>query len=261
MPPSERESTEGWIASDQMARIPRQDLVPQEAEAFLAYLFTAIGRRPKSVELRKGAAVARYLKWLAWETAPGPQRLLLERLSEVIWGTVLQFGRFSISRRDEAMEFLEEHAGTYLVAFDVEAAVKQVRDSTAPARHTQGLPPPNLQSRSLSVQGTETPHRKDDVSERIFAAYYALRRAGVRGARGRVAAALNQQGLQTRARGATLRVWGPYEVYERVKQYRDGWKQQNPSSDDFALKRWRDALVNRWLYLFHTEQDHGTRNH
>src|SRR5262249_510994 len=101
MPPPERES-EGWISSERLPEIPLQDLSRAEANAFLNYLFSSIGRRPRRIGLRQGASVARYLKCLAWETDPGPRRQLLELMSEVIWGTVFTLGRFSASSKKEA---------------------------------------------------------------------------------------------------------------------------------------------------------------
>jgi hypothetical protein len=55
IPPSDDDSSEGWISSDRIPRIPRQDLARAEAGAFLEYLFSAIARPPRPLSLRKGA--------------------------------------------------------------------------------------------------------------------------------------------------------------------------------------------------------------
>jgi hypothetical protein len=254
MPPSEPKSSDEWIASDQLCKITLQDLLPEEAGRFLKYLFSSIGRRPKRIGLREGAAVARYLKLLAWESAAGPGRQLLERLSQVIWGTVLQFGQFSMSSQQEAAAFLESHAHTYLAAFDVAAAVKLVRKARPPVGNTQGLPAPNLLSMHSVAQGTPTPQRQDDLSERIYAGYYALRRARIHNARRRIAATLNQLGLMTRARSETWREWGSYEVIERVKQFEARWLRRNPRQDDTVVKKWRDAVVDCWITRFRAHE-------
>jgi hypothetical protein len=192
MPPSVRESDD-WISSERLPTIPHEDLLLTEVDEFLEYLFSTIGRRPRPIGLREGASVARYLKSLAWETAAGPSRQRLERTSNAIWDTVFSHARFSISSKTEAMVFLAEHADTYLAGLDVEGALKQVRESRVPRLYPRGMPLPNLLSRNMSVQGQPTPHRRDDLSERIYAGYHALRRARVRNARGRLAEALNKR--------------------------------------------------------------------
>lgn len=260
IPPPVDDSSEGWISSDRIPRIPRQDLARAEAGAFLEYLFSAIARRPRPLSLREGAGVARYLKALAAETQPGPIRALLGRLADVIWGTLLQHAPFAIAPKRVAVEFFEAHADTYLAGFkaagfDIEGVLKHLRDSPTPTRHTGRSKPPGLLSAHLSVQSDVAAQLKDDISERIYAAYHALRRAGIHGARGRIAEALNSQGLRTRARGGTDTRWGASEVYERVKQYEARWRQRSPAGQsDASVEYWRDTVVDRWLFLFHSRQ-------
>ena len=57
----------------------------------------------------------------------------------------------------------------------------------------------------------------NDLSERIYTAYYALTRAKLRGARNFVAKALNQR--KGGSRGRRKRPWEPEDVVERVKQF------------------------------------------
>lgn len=249
IPPSMHESTEGLIFSDQLPRVPRQDLLPGETDAFLEFLYSSVARRPRPLSLEQGAAVVRYLDALAWETEPGPVRQLLESLRDVIWGTLRLFAPFDLSNKQEAVEFLEEHADTYLAGFDVATALKRVRDAAPPMRYAALFRPPRLMSRIQSSTGLGDPHLREDLTERIYAAYHALRKAGVRNARGRVAEALNKQGLSTQARGGTLRKWGGDEVYERVKQCEAGWKKRNLGKRG-TLRGWRDSVVNKWVYLF-----------
>lgn len=130
IPPSEPKPTDVWIESNYLPRVPRQDLLPEEAEAFLEYLLSEVVRRPRPLRLRQGARVARYLDALAWETEPGAIRQLLERLRDGIWGTLLQLAPLELSSKPEAIAFLERHAETYLAGLNVEAALQRVREST-----------------------------------------------------------------------------------------------------------------------------------
>ena len=88
----------------------------------------------------------------------------------------------------------------------------------------------------------------DDLSERIYAAYHGLRRAGIYGARMRVAAALNVAGWKIAVRSDTDARWGSNEVYERVKQYAKGL--EGRFGDRIAARAWGDSLVSKWVYLF-----------
>ena len=98
----------------------------------------------------------------------------------------------------------------------------------------------------------------DDLSERIWVGYRALRKAKVRNARGMVAAALKRHGLETRARGGRSREWGPEEIGERVKQFEARGKQRSRSSSEW--ERLREALVYKWIYLFHNDLTPSARD-
>ena len=80
-----------------------------------------------------------------------------------------------------------------------------------------------------------------------------LRRAGVGGARQRVAEALNRKGLKISARGTRSTVWGPYEVYERVKQYENGLAGR--FGNRRQVRAWGEARINKWVLLFQTSPD------
>jgi hypothetical protein len=251
MPPFEGESDEGWIAGDRLARIPPQQLQPSEVEPYLDYLFGNVARRPKPIRLREGAAAARFLQELARQAPAGEVRQLLSILAGVIWRTVLQNAPFSMGPKEAVVELLRKHASTYLVAFDVEAAVKYVQEAQPPIPRIRSEAP-RLLSRRLAVQADSAGQRLDDVSERIYAGYHALRRARVHKARRRIAEVLNRYRILRQPRGATEATWGSDEVMERVKQYEDGWKGNHPGSDSKALRQWRSAQVDRWLFLFHS---------
>jgi hypothetical protein len=73
-----------------------------------------------------------------------------------------------------------------------------------------------------------------------------------------VAAALNQQGLETQARGATSRAWGPEEIGERVKQFEAREKRRSRSSSEWG--RLREAVVSKWVYLFRSHPAPAARD-
>jgi hypothetical protein len=251
MPPFQGKHDEGWISSDRLQRIPPQPLQPTEVEPYLNYLFGDIARRPRPIHLREGAAVARLLKEFARGAPPGKMRQQLDRLAEVIWRTMLQNARCSTGDKEAAVAFLQKHASTHLVAFDVEAVVKYVREANLPSPS----PSPDasqLLARGLAVQTHPTPQLRDDLSERIYAGYHALRRARIHGARRRIAEALNRHNISTEARGETDRTLGSDEVVDRLKQYEDYWKRHHSGQDSRALQQWRNSLVDRWLFLFHS---------
>jgi hypothetical protein len=86
----------------------------------LNFLFSTIARKLPPINLREGAAVARYLHSLAWEeSTKGPNRELLNGLSKVIWGIVSQFGAFKTAERKRVIEFLEKNQYTHLVRQEV----------------------------------------------------------------------------------------------------------------------------------------------
>ena len=247
IPPFGNDSADAWICGDQL-RLPRQTLVREEADAFLEWLFSAVARRPESLDLREGAGVARYLRGLAWEMPPGLLRRETERMAEVIWGTILTCAPFEAAGQGEVLQFLDKHAGTYLVSFDVAAMREQVSRSGTPSTNAVAARPPHLMSLHLSASGQGNPQLADDLSERTYAAYHGLRRAGIRGARTRVAAVLNLAGWKIAVRSNTDARWGSNEVYERVKQYAKGLQER--FGDRIAARAWGDSMVSKWVFLF-----------
>jgi hypothetical protein len=156
-----------------------------------------------------------------------------------------------MSGKDQAVEFLRKHAHTYLVAFGVEPLVKYVQEAKAPTARI-GTELPVLLARGIAVQAKHARQLRDDLSERIYAGYHALRRAKVHQARRRIAEVLNSHNIRRGDRGATDGAWGSDEVVERVKQYEEGWKRKHAGPDAPPFQPWGDGLVNRWLFLFHS---------
>jgi hypothetical protein len=243
-------SSEGWIHSDQLSKLPPQRLEAGEADAFLEYLFSALARRPARLSVREGIRVARYLRALDGEMDAGPRRQVLKQLEGAIGRLVLEYAPAERGDQRETITFLERHADTYLAPFDVAAALRCIRESAPPVKEVGVTRPPHLVSSHIAAHGDGTPQLRDDLSERIYAAYKALRRAGVGGARQRVADALNRKGLKISARGTRSTVWGPYEVYERVKQYENGLAGR--FGNRRQARAWGEAMINKWGLLFQT---------
>ena len=252
MPPSDQA---GWIHSDQLI-LPRQPLSKEQAEPFLSYVFGQLARKPRRLKLTETARVARYLKAIAAELPGSPQRVMLDRLAEMIWLTFLEVGRIEIGTKPEAIRFLQEHAHTYLSSLDVKGIVEQVDQRDEPSRHREFFRPPNLMGEGRSGPGGGPARLQDDLTERIYVAYYALRRASIRNARGRIAAVLNQLGIRTQARSDTAQTWGSPEVIERVHQFEDGIvRRERLARFDGVerikkIARLRNMLVDGWIYEF-----------
>jgi hypothetical protein len=215
--------------------------MPPSPCELMEFLFVTIARKPKAVPFRKGAAVARYLDNLIYQLPPGKERQLISRLAKAVWGQVFQFAKFKMSKRIETIQFLEAFSQTHLSMFDTATAINTVRSSSAPPDYR---PRPILRSPNL---GIATDRRlRDDLTERICAAYWALRLARIPNARRQVAEALTRRGIPTRSRTGDLS-WTGFEVTERVKQY-EAQVLARLSPDRKAARR---ALVEKWTMLYY----------
>lgn len=67
-------------------------------------------------------------------------------------------------------------------------------------------------------------------------------------ARRRIAAPLNAAGRKIASRTLTDSQWGPYEVYERVKQYEGGLKER--LEDRETARAWGEWTVSKGVGLF-----------
>jgi hypothetical protein len=206
----------------------------------MEFLFATIARKLEPVPFRLGAAVARYLENLVYQLPPGTERRLISTLSKAVWGQVFQFAEFKMAERVETIEFLEAFAPTHLAMFDTAMAIEIVRVSPAPPSY---IPPSMLRSPNLGI--TTNQRLSDDLTERICAAYWALRLAGVPNARGQVAEALKRHEVPTQSRARLP--WTGVEVAERVKQHEKQWRGKR-ESDRNAARRW---LVDKWNVLYY----------
>ena len=252
MPPSSRQ---GWINASDLI-LPRQTLSKEEADDFLSYVFRYVARRPARLRLRETAAVARYLKAIVVGMPGSWERDELNRLSEVIWLTMLDVGEIKIASKTQVIRFLERHADTYLASLAARHFIDLIEKRARPLRHREYFQPPKLASRGRSVRGDGPRQLQDDLTERIYVAYHALRRARVGSARGRVARVLNDFGLRTKARGAVDRKWGSQEVIARVQQCDDRIVRQHQLNQLDTTERRNERerlkamLVDGWIYAF-----------
>lgn len=259
MPPSKQIDDEGWIHSDQLV-LPPQTLQLEEIERFLQYVFRTIARKPKLLKLKETAGVVRYLKAAAVEAMVGLERHAVEQLAELIWLITLDCGQIKMAPKEEVIQFLKEHANTYLASYDIAKLVEFVQNLKAPSNDAEFFQPPKLKGKDRSASGDGPAQLQDDLTERIYAAYHALRRTQIRDARGRIATVLNEMGYVTGARSATECRWGPSEVIERVRQYEDRMVRQHGLSkaDQTQKERLRNMLVDGWIHLFHSSVTVGS---
>jgi hypothetical protein len=218
--------------------------MPPTPFELLDFLCATLARRPEAVPFRLGAAAARYLDILAYALPAGPERQRLLFLSKVIWGRVFQFAKFQTATKEETIQFLQDFSRTHLATYNVAAAIETMRSSGAAARH---VPPRILRSPGMSVTlNPRGPRLSDDLTERICAAYWAFRLAGISKASGHVAKALNNYSIPTRSRKGD-KSWTSYEVAERVKQH----EPRMVRAPGASLRDARRALVEKWNALYY----------
>jgi hypothetical protein len=254
MPPSDQV---GWLRSEQLV-LPRQTLSKEHAEPFLLFMFAQVARKPMTLKLRETASVARYLKATAGELPGGPERAMVDHLADVVWLTLLQVGQINVSTRTETVRFIRQHAHTYLSTFDIERVVKLIDGRAELSWGRESFRPPTLIGKARSVRSAGPARLQDDLTERIYVAYHALRRSGSPRVRGRISAILNQLGLKTHARPGTTSAWTSQEVIERVRQFADRMAYQHRLAklDKHRrineLERLRDMLVDSWIHGYYS---------
>src|SRR5262249_8671229 len=136
----------------------------------------------------------------------------VKRIAKMIWGTLLQSGRIEMPTKAEVVQFLQEHRYTYLAQFNVDRALGFIQARKEPTSGDELFRVPKLIGQNRAVSGSGPARLQDDLTERIYVAYRALRRAKVRNARGRIAETLNRLRLETRPRSKTAGSWGSAEV-------------------------------------------------
>jgi hypothetical protein len=256
--------------------IPCQSLEASEVDAFLASLFQDVAQRPEPLALREAASVVRYLRLLAWKGVPrnvasqGSEALKkyyesqdcerdrharpkVERLADVLWGCLSQWGLIEPCTREKARLFLRQHSRTYLAGNPLLRTAQQIVNDFVipPLEHDEPEPfqPPHAMSGSLTAQGVGNPRLKNDLSERIYAAFHALKRTNMKLIEPRIAEALARRAVPRRGPKSQ---WTYQTVHERIKAYEQQQRKElhettGTRASDERMGEWRDRLVNKWI--------------
>jgi hypothetical protein len=240
---------------------------------FPAMAFCVHAKRPEPLLLRVCATVARYLRWLSLNGVPltvlkrgkdslkdylaasrteedRTARRNLGRTADIVWSTLLQFGEFEPSTRGVALRFLRRHSETYFTHPYLEPAIEFIKTHDIPPGTAKPFGRPNLMSRHLNAQGHGNPRVLDDLPERIYAAYYALPKAGMRNRSRKIAAALTA----ARAGG---RSWSWADVNDRVKAFERSQRSrllkvgvQEKKMTKAEIERIRQQKADHWISSF-----------
>ncbi len=189
----------------------------------------------------------RYLKATALSCAAGKERAALEGHAEAAWKAVIKFARIKMASKQQAIRFLERYADNYLFHPKLGDTLKFLRESPGPKPDVDFFPQPRLASRQRAVLGPMGTRVADDLSERIYAAYHALRQAGCHGARSLVADALNHPNSGLTHRTGGKKDWGSAEVNDRLKQYEARLKRNLRDPRPKSLLLARAALLHQWI--------------
>jgi len=238
--PQVPKSPGGFTGAEPSALAPLT-LELSEVDDFLSFLFSNPAIRQENLPLQEGAAVARYLKLLVIHGVPlavlerGQEaideyhrlsmrreegakeshvRQQLVKAADAIWWHLRAYGDFEPSSKEAALGFIKRHLGTYFGKLKPILSILENYGIPQGTRFTTSAP--SFLSPNLNVAGPGNPHLRDDLSERIFAAYHALPLAGMKHRSRKIAAALNS----AHAAGRDDWIWT--DVYERIKGYKRG---------------------------------------
>jgi hypothetical protein len=288
-PPDVR-SSDGWIKGENLL-LPSQRLDKPEVGPFLGFVFRDIAVRPKPLRLRETAGVVRSLLLLAWygvpkevagkgkqaiedyqrgaDREPGSGRLgrrdrqarqQAEQLAKRIWGEALSHAIIRASIGSGAVKaFLKTHANTYLAdSPDLLPAINFVGSFTLPPDMPSPFAPPRLTSRKQRTLEGGSSYLQDDLTERVFAAYHALRLSGAKGVYKLVADALTRGHVRS-AKKPKSGGWTQTEVHDTVRRHekrlRKLFRQRFGERRDVkgistTLDELRDRVASKWIYLF-----------
>ena len=261
----------------QAAELPHLTLQVSKVDDFLEFLLFNIARRPADLKIRETMRVARYLDWLAaggvekaklgtGQSSLGayPRRALsaeesdkkwcAHQIADLLWRRVRRLNAHDAASNAEALSFLEQHAETHFANPFIGRTIELVRDFDVPAEDMRPSQKPSLVSASMMAYGGD-PHLLDDLSERLFVADHALKGAGLRRRRKKIAEVLNKGEVQTqrrRARHPADQEWLAEDVHERVKAFEKRIRRQftkpGPGRTLTDLVRAeRERLTARWI--------------
>jgi hypothetical protein len=232
-------SGEGGIPLSAIA-VPSQHLERSETRPFLDDLFGDLAHRPERLQLRETAAVTRYLRMLYFQGIPvriakRGQKAIdeykrnqpadhrkrawhAENTAKILWGELRNHGKIKPSGKEQAIRFLQKHSIYF--PFYAKQTLDFVMNFDLPPGSKYPIHPPRLRSGSMTVGGDSNRRLKDDLSERISAGFYALRRASVPRAKQRIAYALVRAQIKPDPKRSSGRTdWTDENVNDRIKQY------------------------------------------
>ena len=217
MPHSHNPYVERWRLREQV-EAGHMKLEEAEIQPFLDYVFGDLGRRPPEIRVREAARVARFLRRLALYGVPKqrPDRqavsgrksrddktqvseqdqMRLHDLGERIWNILLQNAPIEPSGPAAAIGFLRRYQPTFLAHHKVVEAVRVIQALELPTGTEDPFPPPNLVSGTVTATGKGNPRLSDDLTDRVYAAYFALRRQKVRRVGPQIADVLTRLGVE-----------------------------------------------------------------
>ncbi len=168
------------------------------------------------------------------------QRQQMLRLSEIVWGRVFQFAAFRQATKKEAIRFLAAQASTFLPPFDIRESIREVQDRPEPVYRQLK---PLLASKHLAYTKGSAPMRvENDLTERIYVAYWALRLDNVKKARREVAHALNRANVPRTSRDRSSE-WTSYDIGARLKQFESSATESDrPKHRHFLVAKWRRLI-------------------
>jgi hypothetical protein len=176
-------------------------------------------------------------------------RVQTERLALRIWHELLSYIDGEITPK-AALAFLRKHAGTHLAdSPDIDAALRLTEEFELPAGTPRDLGRPHLVSARSRAFGQVNPRLQNDLSERIYAAYHALRRSKVQRVSHLIAEALNRAGVRELT---CSEVHDRLKVYERSFQgaFLKGRGQRTVATNRMEVERRRMEIANKWIRSF-----------
>jgi hypothetical protein len=273
MSQSELSEGKGWISGASLA-IPRQHLHESEVEAFLEFLFGDIAERPEELTVREAASVVRYLSLLELRGVPSDvahrsnkeieeylaaepkeerrQGRIVGHVAQIIWGEVSQHARIKPSGKAKALRFLRKYA-SYFRHYS-ETVVEFVEAFDLPPKTLDPFSyPPGFRSKTRTGGGNR--RAKNDLSERIYAAYHALRRENTKRSRQRIAGALQRLNVKPSSRRTSRQTgWCDENVNDRLKQFerrrQKEIRKQSGQEITRLFESWRDGFVDGWIADF-----------
>jgi hypothetical protein len=254
---------EDGMSQTEKSSSPSERMEPAEIDSFVKFVLSEVATRPEVLLLREVSSVVRYIQTLVIQGLPrellaggaesiakyrstpqGAKQIrgaqAAWRMAEIIWRTLMMHGRIERSSKAQALAFLKRHEKTYLANPYFEDTVEFLKSCELPPDAAPAFAPPHLISQLLSEQGEGNPYLPDDLTERIAAAYYVLRKVGIRNATSRIAQALDE----SEATRYADTYWGADEVRIRIKTYRRR-KDAMPSED----------LANLWIFYWHRAEE------